>query len=147
MEVYIASDHIGITLKEVLINYLTSKDIQVTDLGPFETTRVNYPDFAKQLCEKILKENNKSKGILICGTGIGMSISANRFKGIRAALCTNEYMAKMTVQHNNANVLCLGSRVVGEDHAKSIVESFLSSKFEGGRHLTRVIQLDQLCDA
>lgn len=145
MKIYITSDHIGFLLKSILLEYLKSKNIEAIDLGPFDNTRINYTDYAKKLCEIILKEK-ESKGILICGTGIGMSMSANRFKGIRAALCTNEYMAKMTIQHNNANILCLGSRVIGEELAKSIVDAFLTAEFEGGRHLARIIQLDQLCD-
>lgn len=145
MKIYIASDHVGFMLKKMLIEYLRGKKYEVLDLGPSTDIRINYTDNAKKLCEKLLKENSGNKGILICGTGVGMSMAANRFKGIRAALCTNEYMAKMTIQHNNANILCMGSRVIGEELAKSILDAFLSTQFEGGRHLSRVIQLDQLC--
>jgi len=145
MKIYIASDHVGLMLKKILIEHLQGKKYEVLDLGPSTDIRINYTENTKKLCEKLIKEKSSNIGILICGTGVGMSMAANRFKGIRAALCTNEYMAKMTIKHNNANVLCLGSRVIGEELAKSIVDVFLSAQFEGGRHLSRVIQLDQLC--
>ena len=146
MKIYIASDHVGFLLKKAFLKYLEGRNFEVVDLGPSNDIRMNYTDSAKKLCEKLLIEKSEHKGVLICGTGVGMSMAANKFKGIRAALCTNEYMAKMTIQHNNANVLCLGSRVIGEELAKSILDAFLSAKFEGGRHLQRVIRLDQLCD-
>jgi len=139
--IYVASDHIGISLKQLAIDYLTRHDQQVKDLGPNSTKRVNYTDFAKILCAQMLK-NEGSQGILICGTGIGMSMMANRYKGIRAAVCTHEYMAEMTRKHNNANVLCLGSRVIGDDLTVAIVEKFFMTSFEGGRHAKRVEQFD-----
>lgn len=139
--IYLASDHIGTVLKASLNNFLHEKGYRIEDLGPQSKERVNYTDYAKLLCEK-LQEDETALGILICGTGIGMSMMANRRKGIRAAVSTNEYMAEMTRRHNNANVLCLGSRVIGEDLAKSIVLRFLTSEFEGGRHLNRIKQFD-----
>lgn len=139
--IYIASDHIGVTLKAKIVEILSEKEQMLEDLGPQSTERVNYTDFANTLCARVVNNTN-AKGILICGTGIGMSMMANRHKGIRAAVCTNEYMAEMTRRHNDANVLCLGSRVIGEDFALAIVERFLNTEFEGGRHLTRVEQMD-----
>lgn len=139
---YIASDHVGVHLKEIILDLLESKSMQCRDLGTTNNTRVDYPVYARILCEKV-KKIKKAKGILICGTGIGMSIMANKIKSIRAAVCTNEYMAQMAVRHNDANVLCLGARVIGEELAKSIVERFLDSSFEGDRHKVRVRQLDE----
>ncbi len=139
--IYISSDHTGIQLKEFIVNLLKIKNLAVDDLGPDSSERVHYTDFAKKLCPKVL-ENKDNKGILICGTGIGMSMMSNRYKGIRSALCTNEYMAKMARLHNNANVLCLGSRVIGTDLAQAIVIEFVEGSFEGGRHKYRVNQLD-----
>lgn len=139
--IYIASDHIGVALKARIIEVLKEKGESVEDLGPQSTERVNYTDFAKDLCAQILADND-AKGILICGTGIGMSMMANRHKGIRAAVCTHEYMAEMTRRHNNANVLCLGSRTLGEDLAFSILERFLNTEFERGRHQVRVVHMD-----
>lgn len=144
MKIYIASDHIGVALKQVVGDYLQSAGHVIEDIGPHVTERVNYTDFAMTLCETILKEKD-AKGILICGTGIGMSMMSNRHKGIRAAVCTNEYMAEMTVRHNNANILCLGSRVIGSDLALSIVRAFFAASYEGGRHELRVKQLDEYC--
>jgi ribose 5-phosphate isomerase B len=138
--IYIASDHVGKELKQYLIKYLTEIGYQCEDLGPYNNKRANYTTYANKLASKIKLSDNK--GILICGTGIGMSIMANRHRGIIAAVCINEYMARLTVMHNNANVICLGSRILGEEIAKSIVNEFLNAHFEGGRHLKRVKQYD-----
>jgi ribose 5-phosphate isomerase B len=143
--IYIASDHIGVALKARIIEALKEKGESVEDLGPQDTERVNYTDFAKDLCAQILADND-AKGILICGTGIGMSMMANRHKGIRAAVCAHEYVAEMTRKHNDANILCLGSRVTGEELALAIVDKFLATEFEGGRHLGRVQQMDGLTE-
>jgi ribose 5-phosphate isomerase B len=140
--IYIASDHIGVALKARVIETLKEKGKAVEDLGSRTTERVDYTDFAKGLCAKVLADEG-SKGILICGTGIGMSIMANRHKGIRAAVCTHEYVAEMTRRHNDANVLCLGARVVGEELALAIVERFLATEFEGGRHLVRIQKIEE----
>lgn len=140
--IYIASDHIGVSLKSFIVVGLKKNGFEVTDLGPQSSERVDYTDFAKILCQNIL-DKESSKGILICGTGIGMSMMANRHKNIRAAVCNNEYTAEMTRKHNDANVLCLGSRVIGTDLALSISLKFLSAAFEGGRHLKRVKQMDK----
>jgi ribose 5-phosphate isomerase B len=139
--IYIASDHVGVALKARITEVLKEKGELVEDLGPQSAERVNYTDFAKDLCARILADND-AKGILICGTGIGMSMMANRHKGIRAAVCTHEYVAEMTRKHNDANILCLGSRVIGEELALAIVDKFLATEFEGGRHLVRVKQMD-----
>ena len=130
MSIFIASDHAGFELKEYLKNHF-----DLSDLGTYENSSCDYPVFAKKLCSQ-MKENDK--GILICGTGIGMSIAANRFKNIRAALCFNEEMAALARQHNDANVLVLGARIISAETARNCVEKFLSTDFEGGRHWRRV---------
>ena len=135
--VFIGSDHAGLTLKAALVAHLTESGHAVIDLGPTEAKSVDYPDFAKAVCAKVL-ETPGSAGILVCGTGIGMSMAANRMPGIRAALCLNEYLARMTRLHNDANVLCLGERVIGQGLAASIVDAFMDTAFEGGRHQRRV---------
>lgn len=139
---YIASDHVGIYLKKDLISFLKKKGIQLHDLGTETDDRVDYPLFAKRLCLAVKRDSN-NKGILVCGTGLGMSMMANRFKGIRAAVCTNEYMAEMAVRHNNANVLCLGARILTTPVAKSILKKFMESSFEGGRYFKRITLLDK----
>ncbi|GAB6888019.1 ribose 5-phosphate isomerase B [Desulfothermus okinawensis JCM 13304] len=141
-KIVMGSDHAGYPLKENLKIFLQGKGYEVIDVGCDKENSCDYPEFAFKLCKKVVEDS--ILGILICGTGIGMSISANRVKGIRAALCFNEYMAKMSRRHNNANVLCLGARVIGEDLALSIVEAFLQEEFEGGRHLRRINQIDSL---
>lgn len=136
-QLFIASDHAGFTLKATLLAYLTEQGHTIIDLGPQEPIRCDYPDSARLLCHKVL-ENNNSFGILICGSGIGMSMAANRVRGIRAALASCEFHARTCREHNNANVLCLGERVTGVGVAKNLTDIFLSTEFEGGRHLTRV---------
>ena len=143
MTYYIASDHAGIKIKDFIKNLFEQKGHTVKDLGPKDDSRVDYPDFAKKVCLEILK-NKQSKGILICGTGIGMSMSANKFTGIRAALCESVYSAQMAIEHNNANVLCLGQRVLGKGKIKSIVDIWNSSKFQNGRHEQRVEKINNL---
>lgn len=140
MQFFIASDHAGFTLKGSVLGILEQMGHKVTDLGPMDAERVDYPDFANTLCEKVLSTQG-SFGILICGSGIGMSIAANRHKGIRAALCTEPYSATMSRVHNDANVLCLGARVVGIGIVESILKSFCEGTFEGGRHTCRVEKL------
>lgn len=136
--IHIASDHGGLTLKSHLVKHLQDAGYEVVDLGPDSTASTDYPVFAHKLCDSVHSEG--SLGILICGTGIGMSMAANKCPGIRAALCTNEYMARRSRQHNDANVLCLGERVLGLDVAESIVDAYLEAAFEGGRHLRRIEQ-------
>lgn len=135
--VFIGSDHAGVALKAALVAHLQATGHAVTDLGPADTASVDYPDFAKAVCAKVLA-TPEAAGILVCGTGIGMSMAANRIPGIRAALCVNEYLARMTRLHNDANVLCLGERVIGVGLAASIADVFLATAFEGGRHQRRV---------
>ena len=143
MRYYIGADHAGVDFKTFVKKLFEARGHEVIDLGPSTKDRVDYPDFAKKVCEEVIKDEN-SKGILICGSGIGMSMSANKFDGIRAALCHNEYSAKMAREHNDANVLCLGERVSGEGMVEAIVESWLSHSFEGGRHQGRVEKINAL---
>ena len=130
MGIFIASDHAGFKLKEYLKKYF-----DLSDLGTYDEESCDYPVFAKKLVDQ-MKEGDK--GILICGTGIGMSIVVNRYKNIRAALCFNEEMTVLARQHNNANVLVLGARIISTEIAKTCVEKFLSTDFEGGRHQRRL---------
>lgn len=143
MKYYIGSDHAGIEIKKFVKELFEKKGHDVEDLGPFDTNRVDYPDFAKKVCESILV-NEGSKGVLICGSGIGMSMAANKFHGIRAALCHNEYSAKMARQHNDANVLCLGERVTGYGMIEAIVDAWNNNTFDGGRHEERVKKIDDI---
>ncbi|MCJ8312735.1 MAG: ribose 5-phosphate isomerase B [Saccharospirillaceae bacterium] len=136
-KVYFANDHGANELKDVVLAYVKELGYEVEDLGCDGSQSVNYPDYADLMAKKILADKD-ALGILMCGTGIGISIAANRHKGIRAALCVNEFMAKMTRQHNDANVLVMGGRVVGTDLGKSIAQTFLENDFEGGRHQTRI---------
>lgn len=140
MKIFIASDHAGYELKELLKSDLSSSDL--IDLGCDSNNSVNYPDFAHKISKEVLKDNS-FKGILICGSGIGMSITANRYKGIRAALCFNEDLAKLSREHNDANILVLGARFIDDIQAKNIVNTWLQTKFEGGRHEKRLELIDQ----
>jgi len=140
---YIGSDHAGFRLKEFAKEFLQNKGVEVIDLGPANDDRVDYPDFAQAVCEKVASEG-ESFGVLVCGTGIGMSISANKIKGIRAALAQDAYTAAMGRAHNDANVLCFGARVVGEGVAESILSMWLEAGFEGGRHSDRVQKIKGL---
>ncbi len=135
--IVIGSDHGGFELKNIILKYLEDKGIDVIDVGTYSEDSVDYPDIADKLCEKIT-DGTCEKGILVCGTGIGMNMCANKHKGIRAAQCHDTFSAKMTIQHNNANVLTMGGRVVGSELAKEIVNEFLTNEFLGGRHETRV---------
>ena len=135
--IFISSDHAGINLRNLLASHLQDKGHIVKTFGPNPNETCDYPDSAKEVCEKVLA-NKDSFGILICRTGIGMSMAANRFHGIRAALCTCEFHARACRNHNDANVLCLGEGITGFALASSIVDIFLASDFEGGRHLRRI---------
>ena len=137
MKVVIGSDHGGFELKEVLKKHLTEKGFDVTDVGCFDTSSVDYPDIAENACEKVVS-GECDWGVLVCGTGIGISIAANKVRGIRCALVSNEYSAEMTRRHNNANMLALGGRVTGPDLAKNILNAYISAEFEGGRHQSRI---------
>lgn len=138
--VYIASDHAGYLLKKELTANLERVGYKVEDLGTDSEASCNYPDFADALCEKV--KESKNFGILICGTGIGMSMVANRHKGIRAALCTHVYHALASREHNDANVLCLGARVTAPGLALIMAKMFLRTPFEGGRHAERIALFD-----
>ena len=143
MTYYIGADHAGIEIKKFVKELFEKKGHEVIDLGPFDTSRVDYPDFAKKVCIEVQKDIT-SKGILICGSGIGMSMAANKFDGIRAALCHNEYSATMARQHNDANILCMGERVSGYGMIEAIVDAWDSNSFEGGRHEQRVDKINNL---
>lgn len=143
MKIALGADHGGYELKEVVKIHLQKEGFTVLDKGTFSCDSVDYPDFAKKVAESVL-EKESDYGIVICGTGIGISIAANRFKGIRAALCNNTTMAKLTREHNNANVLALGARMTGDVLALDIVDTFLSTGFEGGRHQTRIEKIEIL---
>ena len=139
----IGSDHAGYGLKKDIIAWLKEKNLPYEDLGCLNGESCDYPLVAKEVCEKIVN-GSADKGILVCGTGIGISMAANKIKGIRAAVCTDTYMAKYTRLHNNANVLCLGGRVIGSGAAEEIVDTFLNTDFEGGRHQRRVDQITDI---
>ncbi len=143
MKYYIATDHAGIDLKNHTCEYLRSKGYEVEDLGPYTKDRVDYPDYAVKVCEKVLTDKG-SMGVLICGSGIGISISANRFSGIRACLCHDAYTAKMGRAHNDGNVLCFGERIVGVGVAESIIDAWCEASFEGGRHAGRVDKIEAI---
>ncbi|MEF3191127.1 MAG: ribose 5-phosphate isomerase B [Campylobacterales bacterium] len=140
MKYYIASDHAGFRVKGFTTQLLQKRGIEVVDLGPASAERCDYPDYAKAVAEAVLADPG-SFGILICGSGIGMSIMANRFPGIRAALCHDAYTASVARAHNDANILCFGERIVGEGVIESMIDSWLASSFEGGRHTGRVQKL------
>lgn len=139
--IHIASDHAGFALKSVLNLRLASQGHNVEDHGTNTTNSCDYPVYARALCESLGKSGGM--GILICGTGIGMSMVANRIPGIRAALCVNEFQARAARRHNDANVLCLGERVIGSGLAFALVQVFLDTPFEGGRHTRRVEMFDE----
>ena len=141
MNLVIASDHAGFQLKESVKKYLEEKGHKVIDCGTDSEASCDYPIFAKALCKEI-HDGNAELGILICGTGIGMSMAANKVKGIRAAVCSDYFSTKFTRAHNNTNVMCIGARVMGEGLALELIEVFLSTPFEGGKHLRRVNMLE-----
>lgn len=133
----IGCDHGGFELKNHIKEHLEKRGVEFKDFGTFDEASCDYPDIAQAVCESI-KNGESDKGILVCGTGIGMSISANKVKGIRAAHVTDVYSAKMTKMHNNANVICLGGRITGRELAFMIVDTWLDTEFAGGRHQARI---------
>ncbi len=137
-KIFIGADSAGYALKEELREYLTAKGYDVTDCGTDSPASCHYPIFANAVCEGVKADLENSFGILICGTGVGMSMCANKHNGIRAALCSDTYSAKMTRRHNDANVLCMGARVIGSCLATDILDQFLENEFEGERHAVRV---------
>ena len=142
-KIYIGADSAGFLLKEEIKNHLLESGYEVCDFGTDSEASCHYPIFASKVCEAVLASAEKSFGFLICGTGIGMSMCANKYNGIRAAVCSDTFSAKMTRRHNDANLLCLGARVIGSCLALDIVDAFLDNEFEGGRHKIRV---DMMCD-
>ncbi|GKT35916.1 putative multi-domain containing protein [Aduncisulcus paluster] len=143
MKVAIGSDHGGFDLKEVIKTHLISKGVEVIDCGCEKPERCDYPDFAKLVCDMVVSEA-VNYGIVICGTGIGISIAANKVKGIRCGLCHDHFTAKLFRQHNNGNVLAMGCRTTGIEIAKDMVDTFLSTEFEGGRHSDRIKKIHAL---
>lgn len=137
MKIAIGSDHGGFHLKEHLKAFLMAKGWEVMDCGTNSETSVDYPDFAQKVAQTVL-DGLAERGILICGTGIGVSIAANKIDGIRAALCGDTFSAQMSREHNDANILCMGERVLGVGLAEKIVETYLQSMFQGGRHQRRI---------
>ena len=143
MRIAIGSDHAGFPLKEKVAAYLREKGYDVDDYGTYSLDSVDYPVYGVKV-GRAVTEGKADRGIVVCGTGIGISIAANKVPGVRAANCTNEYMAKYTRLHNDANVLALGARVVGEGVAEEIVDIFLNTEFEGGRHARRIALMDHI---
>jgi ribose 5-phosphate isomerase B len=145
MEIILGSDHAGFDLKEACKTHLERlPEYNVTDTGVFSRESSNYPEVAHKLSRAVAM-GEYNFGILVCGTGLGMSITANRHKGVRAALCHNLYTARMSRLHNDANIMAMGGRVIGEGLALEMVDLFLSTPFEGGRHQLRLDQIDQQC--
>ena len=142
--IYIGADSAGYTLKEEVKAHLDSLGYKVEDMGCHSTESCHYPEYAVKVCKNVQANLEGSFGILICGTGIGMSMCANKHRGIRAAVCGDTYSAKMTRVHNDANVLCMGGRVLGRELAFMIVDAFLDNEFEGGRHQTRIDKIHAL---
>ena len=143
MKIAIGSDHGGFEYKEIITNYLQIKGYKVKDFGTYNKESCNYPEIAKLVSESVINDGYE-RGILICGTGIGMSIAANKVKGIRAALCSDTFSAHATREHNDSNILCLGQRVIGENLALEIVDRWLEAKFEGGRHQVRIDMIKEM---
>ncbi len=141
-KIAIGSDHAGFRMKQEIINYLKRKNIEVVDTGTYSEKSVDYPDIAQKVVKKVLDLN--CLGILICGTGIGMSITANKFKGIRCALCYDEYVAEYARRHNDANVIAFGGRTMDIIEVKKMLDIFIKTPFEGGRHERRVRKIEIL---
>jgi len=135
-KIYIASDHAGFKLKSSILSKFSKKK-KIIDLGPNSSISVDYPDYAKKLSKKIASDKG-SFGILICGSGMGMAITANKIKNVRAALCYSNKNTKLSRLHNNANIITLGERLISKNRAINLIKIFLSTKFEGGRHLRRI---------
>jgi ribose 5-phosphate isomerase B len=146
-KIYIGADSAGYALKEELIPYIEEKGYEVINCGTDSAESCHYPEFASKVAKSVQSDLENSFGILVCGTGIGMSMTANKYKGIRAAVCGDTFSARMTRMHNDANVLCIGARVIGAGLAKDIVDLFLSSEFEGGRHAVRVDMITDIENA
>lgn len=137
MKIGIASDHVGFELKPIIVDYLKELGYEVDDFGPQSSERTDYPKYGKRVADSVVTKE-VDLGILICGTGVGISIAANKVKGIRAVVCSEPYTASLSKKHNNTNILAFGSRVIGSELAKMIVKEWLEAEFEGGRHGNRV---------
>lgn len=142
-KILIAGDHAAIDLKSAIVTQLKADGFNIEDLGPFTTESVDYPDFANKVCEKIKADDPDTLGILLCGSGQGMAMRANKFKHIRAALLHSDEIAKLAREHNNANVLCMGSRFTTVEQANKWIKLFLEAKFSEGRHLIRVAKIGE----
>ncbi len=143
-KIFIGSDHAGFELKKLIIDYIINNfEIEVIDKGTYSDSSCDYPDYAVEVCKEVINNPN-SAGILICGTGVGMSIVANKFESMRAALCYNSTVSKFARAHNDANVLCLGARIIGSENAKDIVHTFLITPFEQGRHKKRLDKIKEI---
>ena len=136
--IYIGADSAGYLLKEELKAHLAELGYETVDMGTDSTASCHYPEFAEKVCTAVAEKSDERFGILVCGTGIGMSMCANKHRGIRAALCSDTYSARLTRNHNDANVLCIGDRVLGTGLALELVDAFVDTEFEGGKHLTRI---------
>jgi ribose 5-phosphate isomerase B len=141
-KIALGSDHAAFEMKELVKQFLQSKSIEVVDVGTYSADRCDYPDFAQKVSKEVISSN--IQGILLCGSGIGVSIVANRFKGIRAALCRSAQDAEMARKHNDANVLCLGARFTSESEVKNIIEAWFANHFEEGRHSDRLKKFENL---
>ena len=139
--IIIGSDHAGFELKEKIRTHLSSRGYTVEDAGTFNASSVNYVDYGKKVAAAI-SQGRFARGILVCGSGIGMSMAANRYPGVRAAVCSDLFSAMMSRRHNDANILALGSRISGDGLAIAMVDGFLDTKFDGGRHLDRIRSMD-----
>jgi ribose 5-phosphate isomerase B len=143
MKIAIGCDHGGLEHKNAIVEHLKNRGFEVEDFGIYEQVSVDYPDIAKKVCQSIVNKDNE-RGILVCGTGIGMSLAANKFKGIRAAVCSEHFSAKYTRLHNDSNILCLGGRVIGIGTALELVDLFVDTEFEGGRHQNRINKITEI---
>ncbi|MGM0216152.1 ribose 5-phosphate isomerase B [Enterococcus sp. AZ109] len=143
MKLAIGCDHVGIELKPVITEYLEELGHEVQDFGTQSDSRVDYPNYAQAVAKAVVS-GNCDLGILICGTGVGISIAANKMNGIRAVVCSEPYTAKLSKEHNNTNILAFGSRVIGSELAKMITKEWLEAEFEGGRHQNRINQITEL---
>ena len=143
MKIVIGNDHSAVELREVISAHLREKGIEVEEVGTFSTESSNYPEWGEKVARKVVAKE-ADLGIAICGTGVGISIAANKVKGIRACVCSEPYSARMSRQHNNANVLCFGARVVDQDTAFAMVDTWLSTEFMGDKHLRRINEIEDL---
>lgn len=143
MKIAVGSDHAGYSLKKIILEHLNDKGVEVEDFGTYSDASCDYPDYALKVAEEVAAKNFEF-GILVCGTGIGISISANKVPGIRAAVCSDTFSAHASREHNNANIIALGERIVGPGLAIDIVDTFLSSEFEGGRHQRRIDKISDI---